>query len=676
MKALKKSFAVILAVLCLLSSLSVTSFAATKYKSYDGKYGLMVPVKSDFKTKCTSYKINSDKGTLTFSFKSKGYEKNVYFGLTIYEDEERQKILINKSGAFPTVNSKGNMTIDFSPLESGTYYGLTFTYVKKGDDLVVDKDSIYQFDIKLNKISGVTPKITEGEALYSGNYLKWKKVKYADFYRVYRKQEGTSWEKLADVNTLEYTDKTAVRGEKYIYTVKAFDESCYSKYNKNGVDLIYLAPPKISNTPETLEDNKIKVSWDAVKGAEKYRVYRKTADAKKYTRLATVGSDVLEYTDKSAKKDGVTYYYAVKAVNGTTAGILSQKVKKTLFATQKPTASCVEETVTVNWESIDGATEYKLFKKNSEGNWDVVYSGADAFEFIDTEVSSGEKYTYSLVVKKDGEYSSFDTKGVTVYCLAEPKISSISSNVDNSVYLKWKAVEGATKYNIYRESPFEDFKLIGSTSKTSFYDTVQKDNNYFYSYYVEAVNENSVGVSGNNTKMHLYMKAPELVSVKWSSGNVVKWKRVAGATSYKIYRKTPSGSYKEIAEVTDVLTYKDKSVKKGSKYYYTVAAMNGKYKGSYENGIGINCLSAPDITSVALNKKKQVVVKWGEVSGATGYYVYRKETVDGSWKKLGKTTSLTYTDKTSRKSDVKYFYTVKAYNSKGTGLYSKFGESI
>lgn len=675
MKILKKSLAVFLAILCLISSVSVTSFAATKYKSYDGKYGLMVPVKSDFKTKCTSYKINSDKGTLTFSFKSKGYDKNVYFGLTIYEDEERQNILINKSGVFPTVNSKGNMTIDFSPLESGTYYGLTFTYVKKGDDLVVDKDSIYQFDINLNKVGGVTPKITEGEALYSGNYLKWNKVKYADFYRVYRKQEGTSWEKIADVKAPEYTDKTAVRGEKYIYTVKAFDESCYSKYNKNGVDLIYLAPPRITNAPESLEDNKIKFSWGAVKGAEKYRVYRKTADAKKYTRLATVGSDVLEYTDKSAKQDGVTYYYAVKAVNGTTSGILSQKAKKTLFATQKPIVSCVEEIVTVKWERIEGATEYKLFKKNSEGNWDVVYSGADALEFIDTKVSAGKKYTYSLVVEKDGEYSSFDTKGVTVYCLAEPKISSISSNVDNSVYLKWKAVEGATKYNIYRESPFEDFKLIGSTSKTSFYDTVQKDNNYFYSYYVEAANENSLSVSGNNTKMHLYMKAPELVSVKWSSGNVVKWKRVAGATSYKIYRKTPSGSYKEIAEVKDVLTYKDTSAKKGSKYYYTVAAMNGKYKGSYENGSGVNCLNAPEITSVALNKKKQVVVKWDEVSGATGYYVYRKETVDGSWENLGKTTSLTYTDKTPRKSGVEYFYTVKAYNSKGTGLYSKFGES-
>lgn len=588
MKTMKKSLAVFLAVLCLLSALSVTTLAATKYKSYDGKYGLMIPVKSNYKTQCKSYSVEGTSGSLTFKFDSKGKKSNVYYGFTIYSDEKRQNIIINKSGAFPTVDSKGKLSIDFSKLESGTYYGLTFTYIQKGKDLIIDKDSIYQFDIELNKIAKVTPKITEAQALYSGNYIRWKKVTYADFYRVYRKQEGSSYEKLADVTKLEYTDKTAVRGEKYIYTIRAFDEDCYSKRNKNGVDLVYLAPPKFKDLPETLEDNKIRFSWEAVKGAKKYRVYRKTADAKKYTRLATVSSNVLEYTDTTSKVDGETYYYAVKAVNGTNAGVLSNKYAITLFGVKKPIAYCVGEVATIKWDSVENATDYKLFKKNADSQWDLLYSGTEVQEIVDENVSIGNKYVYSLVIEKDGQYSSFDTKGVTAYCLAEPKITSIKSSVDNSVYIKWGSVEGATKYNIYRESPFEDYKLIGTTSKTSFYDKTEKDSNYFYTYYVEAANEYGVGISGNNMHMHLFMKAPQLVSVKWDSGNVVKWKRVAGATSYVIMRRTPSGNYKKIAEVKDVLSYKDKSAKKKSKYYYTVAAMNGKYQGSYESGLRVN----------------------------------------------------------------------------------------
>ncbi len=587
MNTMKKSIAIFLAVLCLLSALSVSSLAATKYKSYNGKYGLMIPVEDDYKTQCENYHVKTDKGSLTFKFDSKG-KNNTYFGFTIYSDEERQNIIINKNGAFPKVDSTGSLTIDFSKLESGIYYGLTFTYIQKDGDLIIDKDSIFQFQINLNKIANVTPKITEAQALYSGNYIKWKKVTYADFYRVYRKQEGTDYEIIADVTEREYTDKTAVKGEKYIYTIRAFDEECYSKRNKNGVDLIYLAPPKFFDAPETLEDNTIKISWEAVKGAKKYRVYRKTEDAKKYTRIATVGGDVLEYTDKASKKDGETYIYAVKAVNGTNAGILSAKNKITLFGVKKAVAFGVGETVSVKWDTIENATDYKLFKKNADGQWDLVYSGVDTNEYIDTDVSTGNKYNYSLVVEKDGQYSSFDTKGVTAYCLGEPKITTIKSSIDNSVYLKWNKIDGATKYNIYRESPFEDYKLIGTTTKTSFYDKTEKESNYFYTYYVEAANEYGEGVSGNNMRTHLYMRAPELVSLKWDSGNVIKWKRVAGATSYVIMRRTPSGEFKIIAEVTDVLSYKDKTAKKKSKYYYTVAAMNGKYQGAYESGLRVN----------------------------------------------------------------------------------------
>ncbi|MBQ7115278.1 MAG: hypothetical protein IJN94_02550 [Clostridia bacterium] len=587
MKTMKKALSVFLAVFCLISAFSVTTSAATKYKSYEGKYGLMIPVKSNFKTQCESYSVKEDKGLLTFKFDSKGKKDNVYYGFTIYSDAERQNILINKSGAFPTVDSTGSLNIDFSKLESGTYYGLTFTYIQKDEDLIIDKDSIYQFDIKLNKIANVTPKIYEAEALYTGNYIKWKKVTYADFYRVYRKQEGTDYRIIADVKGREYTDKTAVKGEKYTYTIRAFDGKCYSKQNKIGVDLIYLEAP-VLNAPKTLEDNKIRISWKEVKGAEKYRIYRKTADEKKYTRIATVDADALKYTDKSSKTDGEKYIYAVKAVNGTSSGVLSNKKSITLFGVKKPAAYGAGQAIRVEWKKVKNAIGYKLYKKNSEDNWDLIYSGADELFYVDAEVTPGKEYAYSLVVEKENESSSFDTKGVTAHCLAEPKITTIKADVDNSIFLKWKAVEGATKYKIYRESPFEEYKLVGTTKKTSFYDKTEKANNYFYNYYVVAANEYGEGVSGNNVRTYLYMNAPELVSVKWNDGNLVKWKRVAGATSYKIYRRTPSGDYKEIAEVADVLSYKDKTAKKSSEYYYTVTAMNGKYEGSYESGIRVN----------------------------------------------------------------------------------------
>lgn len=671
----KKTVAVLLAVLCVLSAFSVNVFAATKYASYGGKYGEMIPVKSDGKTKCEAYSVNGTKGEFKFLFDSNGYKNNVYFGFTIYSDEERQDILIEKYGVFPTVDSIGTLSIDFSQLESQTYYGITYTYKKSGNDLVVDRDSIYLFNIKLNKVGSSTVKITDAEALYTGNYLEWSAVKYADFYRVYRRTAASDpWKKLADTEELSYLDKSAQKGQKYFYTVKAVDNGAGSKYNKNGVGLAFLAAPQLFST-ERLADNAVKISWGEVEGAKNYRIYRRSADESKYTTLATVNAKTTEYTDTSAKENGAVFYYKVRALNGTVSGTASKAVKAVVFGTFKPTAAFDGTTVKLKWDVLDGAASYILFKKESSGEWQALKSfDATAEDFIaeytDDEVTAGNNYSYSLLVCKNGEYSSFDSKGTKLYCLEEPEIASAKSSVDNSVLLKWQAIDGATSYNIYRKSATGGYELVGSSKTNSFYDTTDKINNLYYTYYIEALGENSVSVSGNKTASMLFMSAPENISV---SNGTVKWSRVSGATSYKIYRKSAGGSYKAIGTVSSsVLKFTDKSAKKDGKYYYTVTAMNGKIEGAYLSGKGVNCLDAVKITKISTAKNGGATIAWEKVSGADGYYVYRK-TADGSWKRLSKTSSLSYTDSSSRVNGTEYFYTVKAYNSKGNGIYDILG---
>lgn len=56
-----------LALLFVFSSLSVASFAATE-KSCSGKYGKLITVKSDYKTRCTKYNANGDSAKLYLFF--------------------------------------------------------------------------------------------------------------------------------------------------------------------------------------------------------------------------------------------------------------------------------------------------------------------------------------------------------------------------------------------------------------------------------------------------------------------------------------------------------------------------------------------------------------------------------------------------------------------------------
>jgi len=75
----------------------------------------------------------------------------------------------------------------------------------------------------------------------------------------------------------------------------------------------------------------------------------------------------------------------------------------------------------------------------------------------------------------------------------------------------------------------------------------------------------------------------QATNVKATTGQIgkikVSWTKTAGATRYKIYRATKTGSFKYKASVTGS-SYWNKGLKRGSTYRYKVLAMNGTTKGT------------------------------------------------------------------------------------------------
>ena len=74
-------------------------------------------------------------------------------------------------------------------------------------------------------------------------------------------------------------------------------------------------------TAEQIKPTQVKITWSAVTGTEKYKVFRSTKSDSGYTKIGT--SAKTEYTDKKVKA-GKTYYYKVTATHYTcTNGIPS-----------------------------------------------------------------------------------------------------------------------------------------------------------------------------------------------------------------------------------------------------------------------------------------------------------------------------------------------------------------
>ena len=125
-----------------------------------------------------------------------------------------------------------------------------------------------------------------------------------------------------------------------------------------------------------------------------------------------------------------------------------------------------------------------------------------------------------------------------------------------------------------------------------------------------------------------------------------------------------SGKWKVVKNTTGT-SYKDKNVKAGYKYSYTVKAhkkVNGKKVYSGYNNKG---LSGKLNTVVSLSvKNKTVSINWKKTTGATGYYIYRSGSKNGKFSKIKTITSgktLKYTDKKAKTGNT-YYYKIIPFN--------------
>ncbi|MGN1316154.1 MAG: leucine-rich repeat protein [Acutalibacteraceae bacterium] len=177
--------------------------------------------------------------------------------------------------------------------------------------------------------------------------------------------------------------------------------------------------------------------------------------------------------------------------------------------------------------------------------------------------------------------------------------------------------------------------------------------------------------------------APKLTKVEsTSSGVKVTWGKTSGADSYIVYRKTYSNgkwsSWSEIKTGATGTSYTDTNVKSGEYYRYTVRAKNESGLSGYDStGLKIKFLSTPKLSSIA-NGSGKVTVRWGKVTGASSYTVYRKTYSNGKWSgwsKIG-TTKNTYYDDSKVSSGKYYKYTVRATSGDYISYYNTSGLQI
>ena len=302
--------------------------------------------------------------------------------------------------------------------------------------------------------------------------------------------------------------------------------------------------------------------------------------------------------------------------------------------------------------------------------------------------------TYAATIDGDGNATISEPSVVTFKLVVNKKpkynqqmvILKSVTNTANGPTIKWYKLSSTTqKYNIYRRSLTGTKWTKVATVKgsvLSYTDKSIKDKNGKFVYTVRGIDKN-----GTLTRYHysgltcLFAKTPSVSSVATTYDNQVqvKWKSTAKSAVYNVYRKTDSGKWILIAKNFKGTTYLDKKTESGKNYRYTVRAVipteYGNAVSYYNNGKAVDFVGAPKLNPVKV-VENGLNITWEKVTGATAYTVYRKTfDKDASWQNLGKTTGVSFTDKTAKKG-VTYTYTVKAYYGTSTSAYNTKGLTI
>ena len=447
-----------------------------------------------------------------------------------------------------------------------------------------------------------------------------------------------------------------------------------------------LATPKISKAESVYGG--VKLTWNKVSGAAKYRVYYK--GRKGWTRMVDTTST--SYIDKDVSS-GKNYTYTVRCISADgksfTSGYDSKgKSVKYIAAPEISKLENVNGGVKISWGKVSGATKYRVYYKGRKGWTRMVDTTSTSY--IDKDVSSGRNYTYTVrCISDDGKSfeSGFNPKGSSIRYNQAPKI--LETNVVNGgIKVIWES-ENNTNYRLYCKTEGKGWTKV-CDNKTGVVTHKNLQPNKTYTYTVRAISSDAkkylsgydpVGMSAK------YVATPKISKTEVTYDGVkLTWNKVAGAEKYRVYYKdgegwnkladTTGNSYLDMGLVSRELSIKDNSV--NGQYIYTVRCIssNGKAfqsgydtKGSKAN-LGNEC---PEIVRVD-SMHGGITVSWTDVcEDNSKYRIYVKE--KGSWKKLADTTNNYYTHK-NVKAGQTYTYTVRCVSKNGkkfTSIYNPSG---
>ena len=544
-------------------------------------------------------------------------------------------------------------------------------------------------DYKASSTQLPAPTVTGGNDAQGRPTLKWKAVTGAAKYEVYRaRSKDGDYIKYSTTTGTSYTNTDYIEnGNTYYYKVRALDVNGTAGAWSSVVSVTYkqtLPAPSVTGGNDS--QGRPTLKWNAVSGAAKYEVYRARSRSGDYIKYSTVTGT--SYTNTSYIENGNTYYYKVRALdaNGTAgawSSIVSVTYKQTLAAPTVTGGNDSQGRPTLKWKAVSGAAKYEVYRARSKDGDYIKYSTVTGTSYTNTSyIESGNTYYYKVrALKSDGTAGAWSSIVSVTYkqTLSAPTVTG-GNDSQGRPTLKWNAVSGAAKYEVYRARSLNgDYIKYSTVTGTSYTNTSYIENGNTYYYKVRALKSDGTAGAWSSVVSVTYkqtLPAPTVTGGNDAQGRpTLTWNAVSGAAKYEVYRaRSKDGTYTKYSTTTGTAYTNSSYLTSGATYYYKVRALgaNGN-AGPYSAVVSVTCrlkLTAPSVTG-GTDAQGRPTLKWNAVSGAAKYEVYRARSMNGDYIKYSTVTGTSYTNTSYLANGTTYYYKVRALGSDGSyGPYS------
>ena len=271
-----------------------------------------------------------------------------------------------------------------------------------------------------------------------------------------------------------------------------------------------------------------------------------------------------------------------------------------------------------NDEDASLTPDYGFFERNDSGksSWD---EGSSDEAHVAETIYGGYLETSVYDSANGDRLGSYPTQTV-----ATPKVTSVKYTGNKvTLYVSTSTSKAAIYYTTNNIVP-----SIGQTKAQRVADggsitVTQGQNISLLAYQSNWLDSGIYKVTYDSLKKNL--SKPVVTLTNETGGVKISWKKISGASGYRVQRLVSGNKYKTLATVkSGTKTYVDTSVKKknGSTYGYRVVAVGEGALVSANSATQKICrLTAPTLTSLKNVVKTSMQIQWKKNAKATGYEI-------------------------------------------------------